>query len=510
MVKARRLIVILGDQLSPAIASLKEADKTRDVVLMGEVLREAAHRNHHKKSIVFFFSAMRHFADELRRDGWRVDYASLDDGHKTFADLICAATERRRPQRIVIVEPGEWGVRNEIETLVEDLDAPIDMIEDDRFICNDAEFERWAKGRKGLRMEFFYREMRRKTGLLMEDGAPVGGRWNFDADNRKPAWSDAAFPEPRRVKPDKTTNEVIDLVNARFGDHFGEARPFWFAVTRKDAERERDHFMDKALAGFGRTQDAMLAGEKFLNHSVLSLYLNAGLLDPLDLCRRAEAAYRDGRAPLNAVEGFIRQIIGWREFVRAVYRREGPGYADRNALNAERPLPAFYWTGETQMACVAAAVRQTREEAYAHHIQRLMITGNFALIAGIDPAEIHDWYAAVYADALEWVEEPNTLGMSQFADGGLFASKPYAASGAYINRMSDYCASCSYNISKRTEEDACPFNALYWDFVHRNEKTLGDNARMARIFDMWSKMDAEKRSALLTRAAALKADLDSL
>ncbi|HNR78508.1 MAG TPA: cryptochrome/photolyase family protein, partial [Parvularculaceae bacterium] len=189
---------------------------------------------------------------------------------------------------------------------------------------------------------------------------------------------------------------------------------------------------------------------------------------------------------------------------------EGPGYADRNALNAERPLPAFYWTGETQMACVAAAVRQTREEAYAHHIQRLMITGNFALIAGIDPAEIHDWYAAVYADALEWVEAPNTLGMSQFADGGLFASKPYAASGAYINRMSDYCASCSYKISKRTEEDACPFNALYWDFVHRNEKTLGDNARMARIFDMWSKMDAEKRSALLTRAAALKADLDSL
>ena len=379
--------------------------------------------------------------------------------------------------------------------------------EDDRFICSHARFEEWAKGRKQLRMEYFYREMRKATGLLMDGDQPEGGKWNYDAENRKPAKADLFMPQPYRADPDEDTRSVLALVAKEFSDHFGDIEPFWFGVTAKDAEKALDHFIDHALAFFGDHQDAMLEGEKFLYHSVLSLYINAGLLDPLHACRRVEAAYRDGRAPLNAVEGFIRQIIGWREYVRGIYWLKMPEYRSQNVLGASRPLPEFYWTGETDMVCLRAAIMQTKEEAYAHHIQRLMVTGNFAMLIGVDPYQVHEWYLAVYTDAYEWVELPNTLGMSQFGDGGVLASKPYASSGAYINRMSNHCKSCAYDVKRKTGDGACPFSSLYWDFLLRNEDHFKSNARMRQMYATWKRMSPEKRANYLSTAKAFLSTL---
>ncbi len=508
----RALVVILGDQLSTGLASLKGADPARDVVVMGEPVADITHANHHKKSIVLILSAMRRFADDLRAAGWTVDYQRLEDkgAPATFSDMVAAAVKRRKPSKIMLVEPGDWTVLEEAKSWSDRLRLPVDILEDDRFIASHAEFDAWAMGKKALRMEFFYRDMRRKTGLLMEEGEPAGGQWNFDHDNRKPAKGGAQFSGPLRFKPDETTRAVIDLVNDRFTEHFGRAEPFWFATTAAEAEKALAHFIRTGLAGFGDTQDAMLADERFLNHAVLSIYMNIGLLDPIDVCRRAEDAWRRGKAPLNAVEGFIRQIIGWREFIRGVYWREGPDYVRRNALGASRKLPWYYWSGDTKMACVRAVVTQTQEEAYAHHIQRLMVTGTFALIAGVDPYEVHRWYQAVYADAFDWVEVPNVIGMSQFADGGLLASKPYAASGAYINRMSDYCGGCRYKVAKKTEDDACPFNALYWDFIARHEKRFEGNPRMATIYASWRKTAPAQKAALRKKAAALLENLETL
>jgi deoxyribodipyrimidine photolyase-related protein len=289
---------------------------------------------------------------------------------------------------------------------------------------------------------------------------------------------------------------VIDLVARRVPKGFGALDGFAYPVTRADAEQALDDFLANALPRFGDYQDAMLADEPFLHHSILSPCINVGLIDPLDLCRRVELEYRAGRAPLNAVEGFIRQILGWREYVRGIYWREGTDYLTRNALKATRALPPFYWTGETDMRCLSQAIGQTIKHAYAHHIQRLMITGNFALIAGIDPHQVHEWYLAVYVDAYEWVEAPNTIGMSLFADGGLLGSKPYAAGGAYINRMSDYCKGCRYRVSKKTGEDACPFNYLYWDFVARNQALLARNPRTSQVARAWSKLEAGRQLAV--------------
>jgi deoxyribodipyrimidine photolyase-related protein len=508
----RALVVILGDQLSAGLAGLKAAGKAQDVIVMGEPVADIAHAPHHKKSIILILSAMRRFAQALEADGWTVDYARLEDrgAPQTFTDMVGAAVNRRKPQKIVLVEPGDWAVLEEAKGWPDRFKLPVEILEDDRFIASHAEFDAWAMGKKTLRMEFFYREMRRKTGLLMEGDEPAGGQWNFDHDNRKPAKGGARFPGPMRFAPDETTRAVIALVNDRFAEHFGSADDFWFATSARDAEKALAHFIRKDLAGFGDTQDAMLTEERFLSHSVLSIYINIGLLDPLDVCRRAEDAWRKGKAPLNAVEGFIRQIIGWREYIRGVYWREGPGYVRSNALEATRKLPWFYWSGETKMACVKAVVTQTQEEAYAHHIQRLMVTGTFALIAGVDPFEVHRWYQAVYADAFDWVEVPNVIGMSQFADGGLLASKPYAASGAYINRMSDYCGRCFYNVKNKTEDDACPFNALYWDFIARHEKRFQGNPRMAQIYASWRKMAPAQKAALRKKAADFLENIEAL
>ncbi|MEL7486158.1 MAG: cryptochrome/photolyase family protein [Pseudomonadota bacterium] len=506
----KNLILVLGDQLTPTLTSLSSGDPDSDLVLMGELADETGYVRHHKKKIAFIFSAMRHFARALEGKKWRVEYHAFDrdSGVASFTDLVVKAVDAFSPERIIVTEPGEWRLLEEFKTWADRFSIPVDILEDRRFICSHDRFAQWADGKKALRMEFFYREMRRDTGLLLDDGDPAGGQWNFDADNRKPPSDGLSPPPPKRFRPDAVTKDVLGLVEEHFDDHFGDLDSFWFGVTQKQAEAAFDHFVETRLSNFGDYQDAMLRNEKFLYHSLISMYLNVGLLDPLEICRRAEDAYRDGTAPLNAVEGFIRQVIGWREYVRGIYWREGPDYVRQNFLGADRALPSFYWSGETDMACVAAAVDQTREEAYAHHIQRLMVTGTFALIAGVDPHEVHEWYLAVYADAFEWVEAPNVIGMSQFADGGILGSKPYAASGAYINRMSDYCSDCAYSVSKKTEDDACPFNALYWDFLLRNEEQLRGNPRLSRVYQNWARMADDKQSDYRKRAKAVLKTLD--
>jgi deoxyribodipyrimidine photolyase-related protein len=341
----------------------------------------------------------------------------------------------------------------------------------------------------------------------MEGEKPAGGKWNYDHDNRKPARDDLLRAEPMQFTPDAITEEVLDLVARRFGDNFGRLHPFWFAVTRAQARRALDYFVKNLLAGFGDYQDAMLTGDRFLHHSVLSPYINIGLLSPMEVCQRVEEAWQAGDVPINAAEGFIRQIIGWREYMRGIYFREGPGYTARNALEHEAGLPAMYWGAETGMNCMAQAVAQTRDEAYAHHIQRLMVTGNFALLAGVDPACVQEWYLAVYADAFEWVEAPNVAGMSQFADGGIIASKPYVSSGNYIDRMSDYCKNCSYSVKEKTGEDACPFNLLYWHFLQRHRPRFERNARMGNMYRTWDRMEGSRREAVLEGAERVLARL---
>jgi deoxyribodipyrimidine photolyase-related protein len=497
-----RLILILGDQLSPDIAALKVADKSHDIVVMAEVMAEGTSTAHHPQKIAMILIAMRKFLIYLQRQGWKVAYSRLDDADNTQS--ITGEMQRYaqlfQAKGVVSTKCGEWRLQAELAGL----DLPLQVLEDRRFICSEAEFSAWADGRRELRMEYFYREMRRKTGLLMQGDQPVMGRWNFDAENRKPAAPDLLRPRPPRFAPCAITREVLDLVAEKF-NHFGDLDSFSWATDRAQALQVLDHFIANVLPRFGAEQDAMLRDDPTLSHALISPYLNIGLLSPLEVCRAAEAA----TAPIEAVEGFIRQIIGWREYMRGIYMRQGAQYLTKNDLGAVRDLPALYWGGPTKMACMGAAIQQTKEMAYAHHIQRLMVTGNFALLAGISPQAVHHWYLSVYIDAFEWVELPNTLGMSQFADGGIIASKPYVSSGAYINRMSDYCGGCAYKVGQKTGEEACPFNALYWDFLDRHRPRFARNARMGQMYRTWDKMAPEHRAKVLQDAAKILEKLDN-
>jgi deoxyribodipyrimidine photolyase-related protein len=498
------LRVILGDQLSEHIASRDGVDARADVVLMMEVAEETVYVPHHKQKIAFILSAMRHFAQELAARGLRVDYVRLDDPDNlgSFTKEVARAARRVGATRIVATWPGEWRVLEAMRGWEAETGLPVEIREDDRFLATRGDFARWAEGRRALRMEFFYREMRRRTGLLMEGDEPAGERWNFDAENRKPLPAALETPEPPRFAPDAITREVIALVAERFEGHVGGLDTFAWPVTRADALRALDDFVARRLPMFGDHQDAMRAGDPHLFHALLSPPLNAGLLGPMEICRAAEVAYRKGHAPLNAVEGFIRQILGWREYVRGLYWLKMPDYAATNHLDAQRPLPWFYWSGETRMNCLKQAVGDTLRHAYAHHIQRLMVTGNFAMLARVRPAEIEAWYLAVYADAYEWVELPNTHGMAIFADGGVMGSKPYASSGAYIDRMSDYCKGCGYDVKTRLGPRACPFNYLYWSFLIDNEARLSGNPRMAMPYRNLARMSAAQKKAYTMQAHA--------
>lgn len=482
---------------------------------MAEVAGESTHVWTHKVRIAFFLTAMRHFRDELFERGYEVDYRELpakSDGRsrvgdeETLAAALRDAIERLQPERLTIVQPGEWRVLEELTAVAKETDLELTVLDDTHFYTTPDDFAQHAKGRKQVRLEYYYRELRKRFDVLMDNGEPVGDAWNFDKENRG-SFGKAGPGElrrPRRSQPDETTSAVIDLVNDRFSDHPGSLDEFDWPVTVGDARRSLTDFIKHRLPDFGDYQDAIWEGEPWLYHSRLSAAMNVKLLNPREVVAAAEAAYADGSAPLNAVEGFIRQILGWREYVRGIYWNHMPDYVDRNALDAKEPLPAFYWTGDTDMACLGDAIRQTLRYGYAHHIQRLMVTGLFAMMLGVDPKRVHEWYLAVYIDAVEWVELPNTLGMSQYADGGVMASKPYCATGKYIQRMSNHCGGCKYKPAKATGDDACPFTTLYWDFLARHRESLRGNNRMAMQLKNVDRKDPEELAEIRQQADDLR------
>jgi deoxyribodipyrimidine photolyase-related protein len=494
--------MVLGDQLSRGLSSLSDLDPAHDVVLMAEVRDECTYVKHHKQKIVLVLSAMRHFAAALRAQGVRVCYVALDDPANTqsLRGEFLRAVARFKPAAAVVTEAGEFRLTEDMRHWHELAGIAVDIRDDLRFLCRRQDFFVWARGRSQLRMEFFYRDMRRRTGLLMQGDAPVGGKWNYDPENRKALPKKTAVPAAPRFAPDAVTRDVMALVGREFDDHFGALEGFAWPVTAEDAQAALRAFIRQRLPYFGDWQDAMKSGEWSLFHALISTSLNAGLLDPREICDAAASAFAKGQVPLNAAEGFIRQIIGWREFIRGIYWLHMPGYGGRNALGADRPLPAFFWSGQTGMNCLHQVIADTSANAYAHHIQRLMITGNFALLAGLHPDAVDEWYMIVYADAYEWVEMPNTRGMALFADGGVVGSKPYAASGAYINRMSDYCGRCAYDVKDAVGANACPFNYLYWDFMARHHARLGGNNRLAMPMRTLEKMDPARVAAMRRNA----------
>lgn len=489
---------ILGDQLSKSISSLEGCDKDNDIIFMCEVWDEATYVHHHQKKIAFLFSAMRHFANELRQSGYQMVYHKLDDADNTgsFYSELKRIIAQYNITKIVITEAGEYRVQQNIKQWQDDVGITVDIRADHRFLCSHHEFADWARGRKELRMEYFYREMRKNYHILMDGDTPIGGKWNYDAENRKSPKDGLHIPKPYINDIDDITCEVIDLVKTRFASHFGDIDPFYFAVTRHQALQVLQQFIEERLAHFGDYQDAMVENEPWMYHAHISFYVNCGLLLPLECVQLAEQAYYEGKAPLNAVEGFIRQIIGWREYIRGIYWLKMPQYANENFFNATHKLPQFYWDGETKMNCLKQCVIETKQNAYAHHIQRLMVLGNFALIAGIDPQYVNEWFLIVYADAYEWVELPNVSGMILFADGGYLASKPYAAGGSYINKMSNYCKNCAYQVSEKNGDNACPFNYLYWDFLARNREKLKHNHRVGMMYKTYDRMGDDKKQAI--------------
>ncbi|WP_290887781.1 cryptochrome/photolyase family protein [Arenimonas sp.] len=506
----RNLVLVLGDQLDADSAVFDDFDPARDAVWMAEVAHEATQVWSTKPRIAIFLAAMRQFREALRARGYTVHYLALDEhAHPDLESALAADLAALKPAKLLAVRPGEWRLAQSLPKVCEA--AGVRWIErpDRHFYCDDDDFADWAGKRKEYRLEFFYRWLRKREGVLMQDGEPVGGQWNFDHDNRGrfDKRGPGLLPAPRAFAPDETTRRVLALVNERFAAHPGRLDGFDWPLTAAQAQAALDDFIAHRLPLFGRYQDAMWEGEPWLYHSRLSAAMNLKLLPPRAVVAAAEQAYRDGHAPIEAVEGFIRQVMGWREFVRGVYWQRMPGFLEENALGAEAPLPDFYWTGDTDMACLRDALRQTLDLGYAHHIQRLMVTGLFALLLGVRPREVHEWYLAVYVDAVEWVELPNVLGMSQYADDGRMTSKPYAASGAYLQKMSNHCAGCRFKPGVAVGEQACPFTTLYWDFLARHEAKFARHPRTALQWKNLARKPAAEVAAIRAQAQALRAAL---
>lgn len=508
----RNLVLVLGDQLDPRSSAFDGFDAAEDAVWMAEAAAEAGYVPSHKARIVLFLSAMRHFRAVLEKQGLVVHYRALEDPENrgTLALELEAACRGVRPRKLVIVEPGEWRVREDIRKAARAAGVDLEIRGDRHFLVSREDFDRFARGKKQLRMEPFYRGMRCRTGLLMAGGKPEGGRWNYDADNRGafPKAGPGKIPAPLSFSPDAITREVIDLVERRFAGHPGSLRRFDWPVTAGQAEKALQDFVENRLALFGPFQNAMWTGQPWLYHSRLSSSMNLKLLDPRTAVKAVAEAYGRRSASLACAEGFIRQVIGWREYVRGIYWRHMPDYVGMNALEASLPLPSFYWTAQTEMNCLREVIGQTLAYGYAHHIQRLMVTGLFALLLGVAPREVHRWYLAVYVDAVEWVELPNTLGMSQFADGGIMASKPYAATGKYINRMSNYCGGCRYDPGRTDGESSCPYTILYWDFLLRNRARLARNPRMGLQLRNADRLAPAEAKRIRRKADALRDAID--
>ena len=513
----RHLVLVLGDQLNRSSAAFDGFDPQSDLVWMAEVAEESTHVWTHKARIVMFLAAMRHFRDKLLDEGLPVEYRELTVKKKarepsSLGDALTVSLRQYRqagqmPSSLVCAEPGEWRVRKMLEEVADEMGLPLEIRADRHFFTSTDEFTEHANGRKQLRLEFFYRPLRERFNILMDNGEPVSGKWNYDADNRGSFGKSGPgkLPAPRGFKPDSLTQEVMNLVENRFAKHPGQLATFDWPVTPRDARTALKDFITHRLSQFGTYQDAIWTGEPWLYHSRLSAAMNLKLLDPRDVVSAAEKAYRAGQVPLAAAEGFIRQILGWREYVRGIYWKFMPEYAQRNALGADHPLPGFFWTADTEMNCLRDALGQTLDHGYAHHIQRLMVTGLFAMLYGVKPSEVHQWYLAVYVDAVEWVELPNTIGMSQYADGGIMASKPYCATGAYLDRMSNACKSCRYKPKVAHGPEACPFTTLYWDFLARHKTRLRKNPRMAMQLKNLDRKNASDLRTIRRQADDLRA-----
>ncbi|MCA9777927.1 MAG: cryptochrome/photolyase family protein [Candidatus Eremiobacteraeota bacterium] len=509
----RNLNLILGDQLDLESCCFDEFDPAEDSLWMAEVNGENTHVKHHKHQIVMFLAAMRHFAQTQRDAGRDVLYTELpSDGRKDrgreLGDVLAADLKEHAPKRIRVVRPGDKRVLKMLEETCAAGGQKLEVLEDTHFFTTPADFAEHAEGRKSLRLEYFYRELRQRFDLLMDDaGEPLGGDWNYDQDNRESFGKEGPpedLPQPRTFAPNSLVQEVMEIVETRYSDHPGAVEDFALPVTRKQSLQLLDDFIKHRLTNFGDFQDAMWEGEFFLYHSRLSSAMNLKLLHPLEICKRAEEAYHDGSAPLNAVEGFIRQILGWREYIRGVYWHFDDDYRRKNFLRHTAPLPEFFWTGKTEMNCLKQTLKAVHRHSYSHHIQRLMITGLFCLLYGVDPQEFNDWHIATHCDAIDWVSTPNVIGMSQFADGGILASKPYCASGNYIHKMGNYCSNCRYNPKKATGDKACPFTTLYWDFLDRHQEKLADNHRMGFQFRNLKRKSAHDLDEIREQAETLR------
>ena len=509
----RHLVFILGDQLDEHSAALTDFNSKTDRVLMVEVADESTHVWSAKPRTAYFFAAMRHFANLLRERGIQVDYARIGEhGFNSLVEALNEAVARTQPQKVVMVEPGEWRIEQALRELAGTLKIDLAVREDRHFLVSRREFADWASAYKQMRMEYFYRMMRKRHQVMMDGDEPLGGRWNYDTENR------GAFdkkgpqniPAPPKFEPDSITQGALADVETYFASHPGSLAHFNWPVTRAEALLALKLFIDTRLEKYGEFQDAMWTTQPFLYHSLISAALNVKLLNPREVIAAAVQALKQGKAPIEAVEGFVRQVLGWREFMRGVYWLDMPGMREANHYGHQRALPKWYWTADTGMNCMRHTIGQTLNYGYAHHIQRLMVTGIWGLLAETKPQALEDWYLAVYVDAIDWVELPNVAGMALYANGGRFTSKPYIASGQYIKRMSNYCIGCKYKPEVRSGDNACPFTTLYWNFLDKHEKTLVKNPRTSLMAKNITRLSEADRAAIRSQAAITLENLDAL
>ena len=495
---------LLGDQLAPGhLAQVPDSEREGLRLLMIESAARARRLDYHPKKLVLLFSAMRHRAEALREEGYEVDYRAADD----MFGALQAHREAYDPDRLLMVEASSYRGRCFQQELNEKLGIPVEILPNHQFLANRFNPMPDVEPGESIRQETFYRAMRRHFKLMMdEDGKPLGGKWNFDKQNRKPLPEEIDPPDPVSFEPDDLTRTMIEAVEEDY-QGVGDVSDFSLPVTLEDAQRAADDFFENRLAKFGTYEDAMSQDHAVLYHSKLSLCINLGLLDPLDLAQRAEAAYRDDRITINNAEGFIRQVVGWREYMFWQYRRLMPDLAAGNTFDAQGPLPAFFWTGETEMNCLKHVLARVLNDGYAHHIERLMVLSNFCTLAGIEPRAVLDWFQSAFIDAYDWVMVPNVIGMGLYADGGQIGTKPYISSANYINKMSDYCKACRFNHKQRTGDDACPFNFMYWGFLLQHEDRLRENSRMARMLYNLKYLDDAEREKVRDAVAGFLDDL---
>jgi len=494
-------VLVLGDQLTTDHGPVVDADR----VVMVEARSFARRHAYHPHKLTLVFAAMRRFRDRLRADGVTVDYYEA----ATFGDALDDHFDAYPGDDLVVMEPPSHGAADRLRELVADRGGDLELKENELFLCSRAQWAEFADEREPpYRHEEFYRFMRRETGYLMADGDPVGGEWNYDDRNREFPGEEYDPPDPPRYEPDESTRKVWEWVTSLSGSYdtdplgpgWADPEPFFWPVTREDALDALDAFVADRLPEFGPYQDAMLGDEWAMNHALLSGAMNVGLLHPTEVIEAVVAgAKTQPETPLASVEGFVRQVLGWREFMRHTYREAMPELATANQLGATEPLPDFYWTGDTEMACLADAVDGVRKRGYGHHIERLMVLSNFALLYGVEPVELNEWFHAAYVDAYHWVTTPNVVEMGSFG-AGVFATKPYAASANYVNRMSDHCFDCVYYHTKASGEGACPFNALYWEFLDRNEEQLRETGRMGLVYSHLDDKRGEELEAISDRA----------